>query len=123
MNRRIRFAGAVIALVALSAYFAESVRASMCLPGMDMGMAGEVAADAHANMEHGPADDSQAPSSESPQCPLGMAGAGSTCVVLLMPAMTATSLPALEADVAGAVFVDGAHDLVISATQFRPPRT
>ena len=123
MNRRIRLIGALVTLVALSAYFAESVRASMCLPGMDMDMAVAGAdANPHAGMNHGPSDDSNAPRTDMPECPLGMAGMGSSCVPMLMPATTATTTAPFEADVVGVTSVDSLHDLLISAAQFRPPR-
>lgn len=123
MNCRIRRLGALVTLVALSAFFAESVRASMCLPGMDVDMAFAGAdANPHAAMNHGPADNSDAPPTDMPGCPLGMVGTGSSCIVILIPSTSATAIPASEAHVAGATSVASLHDLLISATQFRPPR-
>jgi hypothetical protein len=123
MTRRIRLLGALVTLVALTAYFAESVRASMCLPGMDMDMAVAGAeSNPHAGMEHGTAGDPDAPRTDLPECPLGMAGMGSSCVAMLIPATAATTIGASEADVAGATSIASLHDLLISAARFRPPR-
>ncbi len=121
MTRRIRFLGALVTLVALTAYFAESVRASMCLPGMDMAVA-VAESNPHAGMEHGTGGDSDAPRTDLPECPLGMAGMGSSCVAMLIPATAATTIGASEADVAGATSTADLHELLISAAQFRPPR-
>src|SRR5690606_15167375 len=107
MNRRIRLIGALVTLVALSAYFSERVRAPMGLPGLDMRMAvARPDANPDAGMNHGPSDDSNAPRTDMPECPLGMAGMGSSCVPMLMPATTATTTAPFEADVVGVTSVD-----------------
>ena len=121
MYRRIRLIGSLVTLVVLSAYFVESARASMCLPGMNMAVVG---ADAkpHSDMDHGPAGDSTAPRTDMAGCPLGMAGMGSSCVVMLMPTATATTTAPSEADGAGISSVSNLHDLLISTARYRPPR-
>lgn len=122
MNRRIRFLGAILALVALSAYFAESVRAWLCLPGMDMNTTVEAYSDGHAGMNHTPAQDSE-PTRGVQDCPLGMAGMGSSCTLVLLPPVTTTLRAAHVAEIGGSVFVDGLHDRLVATAQFRPPRT
>lgn len=95
----------------------------MCLPGMDMDMAVAGAdANPHAGMNDGPADNSDAPRTDMPECPLGMAGMGNSCIAILIASRTETTIPAPEAHVAGATSVASLHDLLISAPQFRPPR-
>lgn len=121
MNRRIRLLGSLVTLVVLSAFLVESARASMCLPGTSMTAAG---ADAkpHPDMDHGPADDSRAPHTDMAGCPLGMAGMGGTCVVMLMPMTTPATTATSEAEGVGIPPVSNLHDLLISAARFRPPR-
>lgn len=125
MNRRLRLVGALVALMALSAYFAEGVWASMCMPGMDGEAPAHAAMDAHTGMSHAahaPADDSSRPDTEAPDCPLGMAGMGSSCVVVLLPAPVESPVPSVETAAAGQSFADSLHDSLLAAAHFRPPR-
>jgi len=113
----------LFALVALSAYFAQSVRASMCLPGMDMGpTAAEAEPAAHAGMDHAAQTSEPAPM-DGPHCPDWMFELGSSCAVMMLPALTPPSVAGFEADARGPLFVDDLHGLLLPPTQFRPPRS
>jgi hypothetical protein len=132
MNPRFRFLAALLALFAFSAYFAEGVWAAMCPPGMEAGShaAAEIAESAahggaHAGMHHAPApssDESEPSPSDSAPCPLGMPGAGGSCVAVSLPALTAVmqSGPVVHAPVIG--LLDSTHDRLLVAAHFRPPR-
>jgi hypothetical protein len=122
MNGRIRFLAALLALVSFTAYFAEGVVASSCLP------AGDVAADARAATvshegRHHPSPGPGTPESDMPQhCPLGMAS-GSSCVVpaTLPSAASATGVPAAEIEPNVTTVADAAHDAFVPPL-FHPPR-
>jgi hypothetical protein len=128
MIRRLRVPAALLALTALSLTLAESAVASLCPPGAEMGhaMASEhhgahpPAAMHHASEE--PAVPAGGSHPATPECPLGMAGAGGPCVILLLPACApvAEGLPAAS----GAVLPAAADSPVyLSVTShFRPPR-
>lgn len=119
MNRRLRLLGALVALLAFSAYFAEGVWASVCMPGMDDAAAAH-ATDAHAGMNHGapsPSDDAPAP-----DCPLGMTGMGSSCVAVSLPSAVEVPAPAVESSTAALTSADDVHDSLLTASHFRPPR-
>ena len=118
MNRRLRLVGALVALLAFSAYFAEGVWASACMPAMDDGSAAH-AMDTHAGMDHGapPADDAPAP-----ECPLGMTLMGGSCVAVSLPASVDVSAPAVESSSAALAAADDVHDSLLTAGHFRPPR-
>jgi hypothetical protein len=125
MHRRLRLVGALVALMALSAYFAEGVWASMCMPGTDVETAAHGAMDGHAGMSHAahaPADDSSRPDTEAPDCPLGMAGMGSSCVVVSLPASVESPVPAVVTAAVAHAFADSLHDSLLTAAHFRPPR-
>jgi hypothetical protein len=129
MNRRIRVLAALLALFAFSAYFGESVWAALCPPGMDAhaAHAGEVAdaADAHAGMHHAPPAPEADPGStrsDAPACPLGMAGAGGSCVGVSLPARTDVLVPAPAEHATASIPLDDSHDLLLVAAHFRPPR-
>jgi hypothetical protein len=123
MNRRLRVAGALLALIALSAYFAESVVAVACLPGMDHD-ALVLEGAAHGSMHHdapantGPADDSRG---DAPRCPLGMAGGGS-CVALILPVAVSVDRPGAADPETALPLIEDTHDLLLVAAHFRPPR-
>jgi hypothetical protein len=128
MNRRLRFLAALLALFALSAYVGESVWASTCPPGMatpattdgDLPEPG-----AHAGMHHGSAPasgDADPPRPDAPPCPLGMAGAGSSCVAAPLPAAATAMAQAALAHAATPLFLDSTHDRLLVAAHFRPPR-
>jgi hypothetical protein len=112
----------LFALVALSAYFAQSVRASMCLPGMDMGPTAAEVSVAHAGMDHS-AERSEPVPTDGPHCPDWMNDMGSSCVVMMLPALTPPTVAGFEADARGPLFVDDLHGLLLPPTQFRPPRS
>jgi hypothetical protein len=129
MNRRLRSLAALLALFALSAYIGESVWASTCPPGMEMPATmddGIQEPGAHPGMHHVPApapgDPDSSPSNEPP-CPLGMAGAGSSCVAAPLPAATTTMAHGALAHAATPLFLDSTHDRLLVAAHFRPPRT
>jgi hypothetical protein len=128
MNRRIRFLAALLALFALSAYIGEGVWASTCPPGMETAATTDgdpPEAGAHAGMRHGPAPssgDADPPGPDAPPCPLGMAGAGSSCVAAPLPAVATTLAHAARAHAATPLFLDSTHDRLLVAAHFRPPR-
>jgi hypothetical protein len=127
MNQRTRVLAALLALFAFSAYFGESVWASVCPPGMETGGApAPTTSDegSHAGMHHGLAPSAGDPDHPGnvPVCPSGMASAGSSCVAASLPAITTTLAdPAPEYAVPG-FFLDGTHDRLLIALHFRPPR-
>jgi hypothetical protein len=104
-----------MALFALFAYVGESA-AALCPPEMET----HAAADAHAHDL--PAGSPDAPRTDAPPCPLGMSGAGSTCVAAPLPsAATTAGAPALDGTPALA-FPDDTRDRLLVAAHFRPPR-
>jgi len=128
MMRSLRVPAALLALIALSLTFAESAVASLCSPGAEMGHAaasGHHGAAPHAAMHHA-AEQPAEPSDESlpatPECPLGMAGAGGACVIVLLPAGApgAEGAPAISGSVLPAAADSPVH-LSVTA-HFRPPR-
>ena len=119
MNRRLRLLGALVALLAFSAYFAEGVWASVCMPGMENAAAAH-AMDPHAGMDHGaptPSDDAPAP-----DCPLGMTVMGGSCVAVSLPSTVEVPAPAVESSTAALASGDDVHDSLLTASHFRPPR-
>jgi hypothetical protein len=128
MIPRIRFLAALLALFALSASIGESVWASMCPPGMEAHASlAEDGAErgAHAGMHHGSAPtsgDSDSSRSDAPGCPLGMAGAGSSCMAVSLPAATSTMTNGPRGHTAPTLFLDSTHDRLLLALHFRPPR-
>lgn len=67
MNRRLRLVGALVALLAFSAYFAEGVWAAACLPGME----DHASAHASAGMNHDSPDTSSGHDSPDAHQPHG----------------------------------------------------
>jgi hypothetical protein len=128
MSRRLRFLAALLALFAFSAYFAEGVWASLCLPGSETHTSMVVGASdhgAHAGMNHAPgesSDDPGSPRSDAPPCPLGIAGAGSSCVAVSLPAAVTTVAQVAPGYAGAPLFLDSTHDLLVVASHFRPPR-
>lgn len=131
MIRRFRPLVALLALVALSAFVAESAWTLVCPPGMEMGgSAAAAVADsgAHTNGMHRPAPapdhSGHAPSDspDSPACPLAVASACSGCVIVAFPAdMAAAQTPVTEHE-AVLLLLDRTPDLLVVAGHFRPPR-
>jgi hypothetical protein len=128
MRGRLRFLAALLALFAFSAYFAEGVWASLCLPGAEShAMIADNPAEhgSSAGSHHAPAQtsgESESAGSDAPPCPLGMTGAGSSCVAVSLPAVVDTMAPALPAHSVVHLLLDSTHDLLLVASHFRPPR-
>ncbi len=130
MRTRVRFLGALLALLAFSAYFAEGVWAAMCPPGMapDAPAAAEAEGKphaGHAGMHRSvpePSDSPEHSRSDTPPCPFIAVGAGSSCVAVSLPAQ-GTSLQALLPTAGPVALAPGsAHDLLLASTLFHPPR-
>jgi hypothetical protein len=128
MNRRVRVLSALLALLAFSAYFAESVMASSCLPG---GGAEHVVASGipgvgmHGGMNHTPSDPSDGSREshpDSPSCPIGMMGTGGSCVAASLPARADAVRPMAPNHNALFPGSDQNHGLLLVAAHFRPPR-
>jgi hypothetical protein len=135
MNPRFRLLAALLALFAFSAYFAEGVWAAMCPPGTEAGShAVAQVADAaapggahagHAGMHPTPAPDSEKSESSLPYsapCPLGMPGAGGSCVAVSLPALAGEMQPAPVIHAPVVALLDTTHDQLLVAAHFRPPR-
>lgn len=131
MIRRSRTRLALLALIALSAFLTESAWAIVCPPAMEMGgsVVGVVAdAGAHTGGTHhsAPAPDNSehAPSgsSDSPDCPLGMASAGGACASGVLPAATGIARPPAAERETALLPSDHTLDLLLVAGHFRPPR-
>jgi hypothetical protein len=123
MRSRFRTLAALLALLAFSAYFAEGVWTSLCLPGAETHV--HMAIDAAHHGSHAPAQDSGDPDpsrSDAPSCPLGMTGMGSSCVVASLPASTSTIAQAAPEHAEIPLFLDSTHDRLLVASLFRPPR-
>lgn len=138
MTRRVRFLGALLALLSFSAWQAESVLASLCPPGMDeaMAMEGRMASDAgggamtmenaidagHSQPEAPDAPGDAPPGPDLGHCPFAAPGAGSTCVTAHMPAgRQALPVPRLDA-AADLPASDFTTDLLLASGLFHPPR-
>jgi hypothetical protein len=128
MNARLRLLAAILALFALSAYVAEGVLASLCPPAAETGgvVAGERAdPGAHAGLHHVPTEsqgETEHSRSDAPPCPMGMAGAGSSCVAVSLPATVAVVQPAATIHEAALLLLEHGPDLLLVAAHFRPPR-
>lgn len=127
MRKPLRVAAALLALIALSAYFAESVMAAWCLPGVETAASAEAVAPAgHTAMHHGgtPVDapEPQHSGSGVPACPFGMTGSGTSCVAVPLPAVRegVRAAPATESTLLPVAVRSPAMLLVTS--HFRPPR-
>lgn len=132
MIRRSRTLVALLALIALSAFLAESALALVCAPTMQACEAGMEACasetgpltdfDAHAGAGHQstPAShDSQSAPSDAPICPMAVAASG--CVATALPAGGTIEPESVQHDVV-LPSVDPAPDFVIVGGHFRPPR-
>jgi hypothetical protein len=129
MKLRIRIGG-LVALLALTAYFAEGVWASACPPAPAMaGVEEIVEGDAdehtcpmvldHASSETGSPEQSR---SDSPVCPLGPIGASGSCVAVSLPATTATIALPFPAGALLTLSPDRSRDLLLATALFHPPR-
>jgi hypothetical protein len=128
MNRRLRFYGSVLSLLAFSAYSAESVWAAMCDPAMEPGMDHMAMAhgSAHANMPmpgDAPveAETPPDPRGDAAPCPIAAGGAGG-CVSLTLIADGVTSkFTGPESSLRTPTTADPG-DLLIATSPFHPPR-
>jgi hypothetical protein len=121
MNRRLRFLSALLALVAFSAYFAESVVALSCAPGTEQ--VAVAAAGAHAGHSTGHDADPESQRSDrshDSSCPMNVGGA--TCVAVSLPGATASVQ--LQPSAADAEFTRDATGaaLLLIRTLYHPPR-
>jgi hypothetical protein len=127
MNRRLRVPAALLALLALSANFADGAGASPCPPDMES-HASTVAPDAEdaaAHAHHAPAPETgepPAPRSDAPACPQGMAGTGNTCISASLPVLTATVAPGRLDRTPTLAFLDDTRDRLVVVGHFRPPQ-
>lgn len=129
MNGRLRTLAALLALFALSAYFAESVMASWCAPAdaVPAAVSGDGAdADSHGGAHHHGSSES-APGTEhseshSSSCPFGMMGGGASCVSASLPAAGEIARPAPAIQVALLPLSDQSPGLLLVTAHFRPPR-
>jgi hypothetical protein len=133
MFRRSRPLVALLALLALSAFVAESAWALVCAPTMQACEAGmdacvsEVAPSADSGMHlgathHGgtsPGDSHSAPS-DAPVCPMAMAAGG--CATAALPAASIVAQPEIVQHDAVLPVFDRTPDLLVVAAHFRPPR-
>jgi hypothetical protein len=140
MKLRIRRFGALMALVALTAFFAEGVWAAACPPEMQLAGVAHVAehdgadhlrlrladpaVSAHAH-GHGDADtgDAERSRSDRPTCPLGPLGANGSCVVAAsLPATTTQMAPSFPGEALLSASPEAARDLLLATALFHPPR-
>jgi hypothetical protein len=136
MNRRIRFVAALIALVGFTAYFAESLVASACVPVDDMatsvGAAGSAAEGhgvSHAGGHHaataGTTDAAERPAGSDPvgtHCPLAMPGGSSCTIAATLPAPAASMNVLDHAYHQSTPIIERAIGLLAVNPFFRPPR-
>jgi hypothetical protein len=141
MKRRTRTLGALMALLAFTAYFAENVWASMCMPGAGAEMTMMAHADAHEGASagapdraagHVETDDGHAMAGEAaprapdgtpaPACPLGAGSVGSSCVALSLPGSSSAfdSRDTLSSGVN--LSPPGPGEILLASALFRPPR-
>jgi len=126
MIRRFRPLGALLALLALTAFLGEGVWTSFCPPatGSHHDVAGQVASGAeHHGADHGAAEAPAEPdrTHDGSHCPLGMA-AGASCTAASLPAIAVSIEPPLAVEDGGAFVIDTTHDRLLTPTHFRPPR-
>lgn len=132
MNRRTRFVAGILAFLALTFSFAESVWASTCIPGMQMDtsatmVAGETPeamdcmSDCMSDQRQEREGDDRSEGERN--CPFGSPIAAQACAgIVLLPTRTSDLLaPSFEG--AGSVFtLEAYHDLLLDSMLFRPPR-
>lgn len=120
MIRRSRTLVALLALVALSAFIAESAWALVCHPGMGACEAGMEMCPPEAQHEAPSPDGSGRAPSHAPVCPMAMASGG--CAVVAMPAAAVAAQPEIVQSYPTLPSLDRTPDLLIVAVPFRPPR-
>jgi hypothetical protein len=125
---RLRFVGALLALFALSLFYAESVMASLCPPEIVVeAPASEDGSRApvHGGMHHGPSgpEKGSAPEgSHTEPCPMAAASMSGSCVASALPMAATIDVPADAPEAAQAVASTDAKDLLLAAPLFHPPR-
>jgi hypothetical protein len=133
MKSRFRFAGALVALLALSAYFAEGVWAAMCSPEMRYASIESVTSydtaheDCAAKVAGAPTEPElpepgEPHGSQAPKCPLGPLGVGGSCVAASLPTAAIRIAPTLPDGAQLSLSPDRARDLLLAAALFHPPR-
>jgi hypothetical protein len=126
MNRRVRLLGALLALVAFSAYFTESVVAAFCAPAGDHATQHAVSHAPAAGAEHVHADETDDSDAASPGtshesgCPLGMSG--TTCVAVSLPTIASSVQILPTAGEADFVRDQSGTTLLLIHTLYHPPR-
>ncbi len=119
MNRRLRLVAALLALVAFSAYVAESVATPFCGPASEQA-GSEHAAHVGAGDHHDHSESHHSDASHEAPCPMSFGGA--TCVAVSLPARAA-SVQLLPAEVEGEFTRDQAGtSLLLIHTIYHPPR-
>lgn len=128
MSRRLRFYGAILSLLAFSAYSAERVWAAACDPAMGSGMdhaalQQESPREAEPMHDHAPAD-AEAPAEPGGDvvpCPIAAGSTGSCVSLTLLTDHPDSKFAAPELSLTGPA--TAAHgDLLIATTLFHPPR-
>jgi hypothetical protein len=129
MKCHTRSLGALVALLALTVYFGESVWASMCSPQMQMsGMAEVVDDDAPEHVctmgmhDACDAESPDPPHSDMMDCPFGPLGANGSCVALSLPATTAHMEPSFPEGLEPTASADAARDRLLDTALFHPPK-
>lgn len=124
MARRTRFIAGILASLALTFSFAESVWASTCAPGMEMDAPAEMACHEGAGESQMPERPGGGEDGEEPgDCPFGPHATVQSCVgALSLPAVaTVLFAPSLE-DAAGVFIPQTQSDLLLQSALYRPPR-
>jgi hypothetical protein len=116
---------ALVALVGFSAYFAQGLVASSCMPDMAAhGAMGDVAATdggMHAAAGHAaPGTESDPAAPAAPLCP-DMIG-GSSCVAFSLPGVTETVRLVAATHESTFLLLETSPDLLLAGSFFRPPR-
>jgi hypothetical protein len=129
MNGRLRTVTALLALLALSAYFAESVAAAWCMPmtasvaiGVD-GPDDTARVDAHRHGEPESSRERGLDDTPASSCPPGMLGGGGpSCVAASLPLAPEAIRTAPETAGPTIARMDRTPGLLLVAPHFRPPR-
>lgn len=132
MNRRTRRFAGTFAFLAMTLFLVESVWASTCAPGMDMGMEGPAMAIGdetpppvdeciHRWTGHDAGDDD---ADDERPCPFGVAAAAQACTGIASLPARAVAAFAPSPEGAITVFIElSERDLLLEAALFRPPRS
>lgn len=128
MRLSVRVFGALLALTALSAYFAAGLWASMCPLEMQMAGVEQVVTEHESHCPEGmnhhsvdPSESPESPGSDAPGCPLGPLGAGGSCVAVSLPAPVTLMAPSSPGGATLSLSPDTARDLLLVAASLRPP--